>query len=367
MTHLFATPEQDGRRKIFGRHNFAVEDASFMNATPESTQGNTREKGLKGPRFAEPARVVHKPPPRTSHEPPSWSKQILEAITVKRIWSALALLAGFAVYTLNLDFRPIVISQSVSVFGRVCDLRLVPKGFKDANDASDALIRSVSYSFGPVALQALFNVSGAEDQEFASLAVGGRPILDITSPTYSPPMRWDLTMWNRLISTPRSPAIALSPELDLGSCWPFTGSNGTLGIQMAHRVQVSGLTIDHSNTSGPLTPHDRLSAPRKVVLWAMEQAAEPGPVSRRCVSHYDAAEMTATLPVEFQRYSRVYRLLEGEFDVLGPTSQYFPVGYDVQKCARAVELAIVEIRNNWGSSDFTCLYRVRIHGKVQTP
>lgn len=124
----------------------------------------------------------------------------------------------------------------------------------------------------------------------------------------------------------RPPATALDADNSLGKCWPMAGSEGTLGIALARRVVVDELVLEH--VDGRIA-YELDSAPRDFQLWAFDDVLND-----------------------------LVQIGEGIFDVSKPASlQRFPIndGFETQ-------MIVLKVLSNSGNPDFTCLYRVRIHG-----
>ena len=99
--------------------------------------------------------------------------------------------------------------------------------------------------------------------DYALFTAGARIIPSITSDTLvmrSPGLLGRLVLGQKPVEG-RSPATALHPDISVGSCWPFAGSTGQLGVLLNRRVKVSDITLEHASTDVAL---DVSTAPRDV-------------------------------------------------------------------------------------------------------
>lgn len=122
-----------------------------------------------------------------------------------------------------------------------------------------------------------------------------------------------------------------------GDCWPIRGHEGTAVIALSHDVQVTKVTLEHASRA--LLSHDTtLATPKHFSLWGLSQA-ENNPYKNRGDHFFGQFEYSLTDP-EVQ-----------SFNVLHPSNNTF----------RQVEFKVI---SNHGHPNFTCVYRVRVHGRL---
>lgn len=99
--------------------------------------------------------------------------------------------------------------------------------------------------------------------DFALFTAGARVIPSITSDTLvmRVPGVFGKYVLGRKPIEGRTPATALHPDISVGSCWPFAGSHGQLGVLLNRRVVISDITIEHAAAEVAL---DTSTAPRSV-------------------------------------------------------------------------------------------------------
>ncbi|KAJ6593033.1 hypothetical protein B0H19DRAFT_911617, partial [Mycena capillaripes] len=110
----------------------------------------------------------------------------------------------------------------------------------------------------------------------------------------------------------RPPITALHYDIHDGHCWPFAGSQGQLGIVLAALVYIDHITIDH------------------------------------------------TLP-KFPEYIRIASF---RYDIHSRNNvQTFPVDAEIRSLGIDFGVVVLVINSNWGKDEYTCLYRIRVHGQ----
>lgn len=179
--------------------------------------------------------------------------------------------------------------------------------------------------------------------DYALASSGARIIPRLTSPTYEPEptenLKWIIHKMIPFRDT--SPAItALNPDTHVGQCWPMMGNNGSIGILLSKTIKITGVTIEHAGKQVLL---DRRSAPRNFALWGV-YGEQLGQTSDGAMG---------------DQSQHVIELASGQYDAEDPNAvQSFSVS--PQKPTRIV---VIRIKDNWGHPDYTCLYRIRIHGE----
>lgn len=110
--------------------------------------------------------------------------------------------------------------------------------------------------------------------DYALFTSGGRVVPSITSDTLvmSSPSAFGRWLLGRKDVEGRSPATALHPDNSVGSCWPFKGNKGQIGVLLNRRAVVTDLTVEHAASDIAL---DTSTAPKniKVVSTAFSQSA----------------------------------------------------------------------------------------------
>ncbi|KAA8915920.1 hypothetical protein TRICI_001934 [Trichomonascus ciferrii] len=195
--------------------------------------------------------------------------------------------------------------------------------------------------------------------DFASHVNGARVDRPNTSRTYSPHssrsifyrMARGLTSlagFGRVVLNP--PEAALNEDTAVGSCWPFDGQSGKLGVLLASEMYPTDLSIEHIPAKVSLNP---TTAPRNISLWI--HVADG--------SKRQAVKDILTQPTRQDIPHSYVRVLSSNYNVYSQRgAQVFTIPYAVQKLAGSTSKAIVSIDGNWGNPLYTCLYKVRLYG-----
>jgi len=229
--------------------------------------------------------------------------------------------------------------------------------------------------------------SSIQIPDYANRLIGGRIWPYITSPSYdvNPPVvrGWVGKLWTSFFGNSDqlfapAPVIAITPTTDVGDCWPFAGQHGTLVLLLANSIHPSHITIE--NVAKELVP-DFSSAPKKAEFWiwikddslraTVEKAAvkvsnatgQEDPLSRHMVPQ--PIHPNHPLPAQLLMHNKEFvKLHTVEFDIDGDVSQSYELPVDMLNLGAHSRIAALVIRENYGNPNYTCLYRVRVHGHL---
>ncbi|KAI8600771.1 UNC-like C-terminal-domain-containing protein [Dissophora ornata] len=121
---------------------------------------------------------------------------------------------------------------------------------------------------------------------------------------------------------------AIQPDMHMGACWAMNGTQGQIAIRLSRRVVVTEVTVEHVD---PRVAFDVRSAPKEMEVWRLA-----APLGKEKEGDDGTTGSTSTFHV--------------------PRSKQNVPSYGV----------VVKVNSNWGHPDFTCLYRVRVHGYEPT-
>ncbi len=163
---------------------------------------------------------------------------------------------------------------------------------------------------------------------------------------------------------------ALHHELHNGHCWPFAGTQGQLGIALAALVYISDITIDHVAQE---VAFDMRSAPKQMEVWGLVEGKDNIAkvkewMTEKAAKRAEALERGETVEIEeypktLPRSPQYVRVAAFSYDIHAPGHiQTFPVLPEVKDLGVDFGIVVLRILSNWGRDEFTCLYRVRVHG-----
>ncbi len=187
----------------------------------------------------------------------------------------------------------------------------------------------------------------------------------LTSPTQGwVPLSWAQLIFGSFSTVPQPPppVMALERWEELSECWcsaEAPGGQSQLAVIMPLQIWPSAVTVEHMPREGSL---DILSAPKWMELWV--EVASPRDLLavteyRRSSGLQEPFECSGS-PVG-QGYACAGRWM---YDIHGPNHvQTFRLDVDFQSLGVRVKKSVIRVTESWGR-DYTCLYRLRMHGDV---
>ncbi|KAG5645933.1 hypothetical protein DXG03_004722 [Asterophora parasitica] len=213
--------------------------------------------------------------------------------------------------------------------------------------------------------------------DFALHSGGARVIPSLSSPTFE--MRPDNVRGTLLglitgngHAIGRPPVTALHHELHNGHCWPFAGHQGQLGVALAAPTYVSEISIDHVARE---VAFDMRSAPREMEVWGMVEGKDNIAKVREWMAERERkreekralgeeVEEDPEYPKTLPRAPQYVRIAKFTYNIHGGRNvQTFPVDEEVRALGVDFGIVVLNIKSNWGREEFTCLYRMRVHGQ----
>ncbi|KAM7032872.1 LOW QUALITY PROTEIN: SUN domain-containing protein 5-like [Acridotheres tristis] len=135
----------------------------------------------------------------------------------------------------------------------------------------------------------------------------------------------------RFFWTASPPDTILQPNVFPGNCWAFKGHQGQVVIRLPARVYLTAITVQHitkeASPSGTV-----ISAPKDIAVFGV-----------------DADREEETLLGMFT------------YNVEKDPMQTFPLKNML--LPRAFSHVKLLVKSNWGNPWYTCIYRVKVHGK----
>ncbi|KAF4637724.1 hypothetical protein G7Y89_g340 [Cudoniella acicularis] len=258
---------------------------------------------------------------------------------------------------------------------QILKLQQEPSGM--SNDQLKSLISSHIKSILPIAqLEALAksNIKGNVNYGLSRInhfSHGTGAVINprLTAPNYVFPSMnvWfpkKIIQWSigNPIPIPNPPDAALKSWEEHGDCWcaPAGGKDGrgpTLAVIMGAEIYPEEVVVEHIMPSASLEPG---AAPKDMELWAsvegFENYDEVIALSKRLFSNEP----------EFITDFHYVRIATWTYDIESSDNiQAFPVQLDLKGFSIPTNRLVVRSKSNWGGGkvDFTCLYRIRVHGE----
>ncbi|XP_029540448.1 SUN domain-containing protein 1-like isoform X3 [Oncorhynchus nerka] len=129
----------------------------------------------------------------------------------------------------------------------------------------------------------------------------------------------------------QSPRVAIQPDVHPGNCWAFQGSHGYLVIRLSMRIVPSAFSLEHIPKS--LSPTGTISsAPRQFTVYGLDDEYQEEGKLLGSYTYQDDEDALQTYPVT-EENDKAYQIIE------------------------------VRVLSNWGHPEYTCLYRIRVHGQ----
>ena len=181
----------------------------------------------------------------------------------------------------------------------------------------------------------IYNADKTGMPDFALESAGAFVISSRSSSSYyhkGQPEAWLFGI--RLPYYHNSPRLAIQPQVFPGECWSFKGTKGKLTIQLASRIVPTAFSIEHLPIV--LDPNGRIDS-------AINDFSVYG--------YKDQKSKNSILLGNYQ------------YDANSPEYlQYFPLQIENNVAIQVVEF---RIETNHGNKEYTCIYRVRVHGVLE--
>ncbi|XP_059691250.1 SUN domain-containing protein 3-like [Gavia stellata] len=136
-------------------------------------------------------------------------------------------------------------------------------------------------------------------------------------------------------SSANPPETILQPHIAPGNCWAFQGSRGRMVIRLPEQIWPRAFTIWH--ISGAVSPSGEVSSTPKEF----------------------AVSLSLCLGVDEARAETLLGTFT--YEVHKEVAQTFHVQKELPRTFRYIKF---EVQSNWGNPEYTCVYRVQVHGKT---
>lgn len=152
---------------------------------------------------------------------------------------------------------------------------------------------------------------------------------------------------------------------DTAAYWCFEGRTGHFGMALEHVINISHISIGYQSTR-PLTP---TNAPRSMVLWGLAEGKESVETVKRAVrsgsypSYHNPAFQKTLQKITSAAAANWTPLIHFQYDFhLADQTQLFAIPSDVTDIGVSYGVVVLEIVDNWGSKEETCIQQIGVYG-----
>ncbi|XP_059691257.1 SUN domain-containing protein 3-like [Gavia stellata] len=182
---------------------------------------------------------------------------------------------------------------------------------------TQAAIKNVLENYLPMPDWALEAIGATIEEERTSKSYGGQG-----------KKSWWLSPFG--FSSANPPETILQPRMAPGNCWAFQGSWGHVVIRLPEQIWPRAFTIWH--ISEAVSPSGEVSsAPKEFAVSGVDEAG--------------AETLLGTFTYEVHK----------------EVAQTFHVQKELPRTFRYIKF---KVQSNWGNPEYTCVYRVQVHGKT---
>lgn len=200
-----------------------------------------------------------------------------------------------------------------------------------------------------------------------SARLGARVDPHLTSPTQAKSLNWKQKIYSSVVwlPSPHPPIAALETWDEATDCWCAAESSdkgkAQLAVLMPYPIYPTKVTVEHIPMGGTL---DISSAPKTMELWAQVMDAE----KREEVNALREATGIVGGGCSEQSMGPNYVCLgRWKYNIHGLNHvQTFALDVNLRQAGVTTQKAVVRVTQNWGR-EWTCLYRIRMHGDLEKP
>ncbi|XP_034266454.1 SUN domain-containing protein 3-like isoform X1 [Pantherophis guttatus] len=165
--------------------------------------------------------------------------------------------------------------------------------------------------------------------DWAQKSIGATIDKDRTSKTYD--FLHQEYCWFPFISSANPPETILEPDVNPGNCWAFSGSEGQAVIKLPEKVQLTAITVQHISKAIAFS-EGITSALKDFLVYGLND------------------ETKEEILLGTFMYNTEKELI-----------QTFQLKNEQEKTFQHVK---IKVQSNWGNPEYTCIYRVRVHGRM---
>ncbi|CAG8548648.1 14457_t:CDS:2 [Dentiscutata erythropus] len=223
--------------------------------------------------------------------------------------------------------------------------------FKISTDSLDAeknddLVGLVRRQLNEVIHEQLEKMMDGTSPDYALYTGGARIIPHLTTrdyevwPSKSYQVLWGLLTRKNVIKSNKASTV-ITPSVNVGECWCFNGTEGQIAIRLSRSIFVTHITYHHIGRQVSIDPIS--SAPKDFELWGANKKKE----RKNEIEYSD----------DFVHFLGNY-----QYDISGRPAQIFNVPDSIAMNNKRVRSIMMKVHSNHENPQFTCLYRLQVHG-----
>ncbi|XP_055857182.1 SUN domain-containing protein 5-like isoform X2 [Episyrphus balteatus] len=171
-------------------------------------------------------------------------------------------------------------------------------------------------------------VVSEEEPNYALKSIGAAIVHTEDDPLNS------IGFWDRILGIrykSNDPDKLLNPSMQLGSCYAFKGDKSSFTIKLSHKIFIRAITVEHIHESVSLTG-DISNAPKDFIVYGVDDLDKGWET------------MLGSFQYNITKTKRVQTF-------------YLNNGQSFHYCK-------IKVVSNHGNPDYTCIYRLAVHGKL---
>ncbi|CAG8785130.1 9161_t:CDS:2 [Gigaspora margarita] len=187
--------------------------------------------------------------------------------------------------------------------------------------------------------------------DYALYTGGARIIPHLTTrdyeawPSKSYQVLWGFLTRKNVIKSNKA-SIVITPTVNVGECWCFNGTQGQIAIRLSRSIFVTQITYHHIGRQVSIDPIS--SAPKDFELWGNVVVIKKKKKERK--NEFEFSD-------DFVHFLGKY-----QYDISGRSAQIFNVPDDIAMNNKRIRSIMMKVNSNHENPQFTCLYRLQVHG-----
>ncbi|CAG8532731.1 17340_t:CDS:2 [Acaulospora colombiana] len=249
----------------------------------------------------------------------------------------------------------------------------------------DGLVGLVRKQLNEVLQEQLTKMMDGTSADYALYTGGARIIPHATSRDYEQwPSKGYQRLWGMLtrrnvIKSNRAETV-ITPSVNVGECWCFSGTEGQIAIRLSRSIVVTQITYSHISREVSIDPLS--SAPKEFELWGVIDHSDDDKLATddngskywddnnndgassgdNYQKQFSTQKTTRNHEFEFVKDFNLF-LGKYEYDLNGRPTQVFNVPESIAlKGNQRVRAIMMKVLDNHENPEFTCLYRLQVHG-----